>query len=85
MDTTSKKIFDFYNSKGFLERYGVDLFITAIILLIVFIMASYYSVMNQLEPIRTDWANKRCNPSVMPFAGIINAPEGESKFKYAAD
>jgi hypothetical protein len=85
MDTTSKKIFDFYNSKGFLERYGVDLFITAIILLIVFIMASYYSVMNQLEPIRTDWANKRCNPSVMPFAGIINAPEGESKFKYAAE
>ena len=85
MDTISKQLFDFYNSKGFLERYGSDMFIALLIVIIFFVIFSYYSVMNQLEPIRDDWVNRRCDPSVIPFAGIINAPEGESKFNYAAE
>ena len=38
--------------------------------------------MNKVEPIKQDWLNQRCRPEVMPFAGIINAPPGTSKFEF---
>ena len=84
MDTIQQKIVDFYNKKGFLETYGVDLYVTIFLILLFFVMICYFIVMNNLQPIKTDWANQRCKPSVIPFAGIINAPDGTSKFDYTA-
>ena len=34
--------------------------------------------MINVQPIKDDWINQRCKPSVIPFAGLINAPEGTS-------
>jgi hypothetical protein len=34
--------------------------------------------MNQLKPIKDDWATKRCSPKVIPFAGLINKPDNMS-------
>jgi hypothetical protein len=28
-----------------------------------------------MQPIKDDWVNQRCKPSVIPFAGIINKPD----------
>jgi len=39
--------------------------------------------MREITPIKLDWVNRRCSPAVMPFAGIINAPPGTSKFAFA--
>ena len=38
-----------------------------------------------MDPIRQNWANERCKPEVMPFAGLINAPKGTSKMTYTAE
>ena len=32
-----------------------------------------------------DWANQRCNPAVIPFAGMINAPSGESVIQFTGE
>jgi hypothetical protein len=84
METIQKKIINFYNKRGFLETYGTDLYVTIFIILFFFVGTAYFIVMNNLEPLKSDWPNQRCNPSVIPFAGIINAPEGTSKFNYTA-
>jgi hypothetical protein len=34
--------------------------------------------MKNIQPIKDDWVNQRCKPSIMPFAGIINPPVGTS-------
>ena len=34
--------------------------------------------MKNASEIREDWANQRCSPKVLPFAGQINAPPGTS-------
>jgi hypothetical protein len=70
---------------GYLDKYGGSVVVTGIVLFIFFIIFSYFYVMNKLKPIKADWVNQRCNPAVMPFAGIINAPPTESKIDYTAD
>ena len=75
-----------YNKVGFLEKYGGSLWMTVIVILVFFIAISYYHIYNNLQPIKADWANQRCNPTVMPFAGLINPPDPKkmSAFDFTA-
>ena len=70
---------------GYLDKYGGSVVVSGIVLFIFFLIFSYFYVMNRLKPIKADWVNQRCNPAIMPFAGIINAPPSESKIDYTAD
>lgn len=73
-----------YKKNGYLDKYGGSVVLTGITLFFFFLIFSYYYVQSKIEPIRRNWVNERCKPEVMPFAGIINAPKGESKMKYAS-
>ncbi len=89
MDKIPKR-FDFYINKitqkvTYLDKYGGSVIVTGIILFSFFLIFSYFYVMNKLKPIKTDWVNQRCNPAVMPFAGLINAPPNSSKIEYTAE
>lgn len=85
MDNIYNSINEFYTKLGFLEKYGKDVFVATIIILVFLIVFSYFHVMNRIEPIRANWVKERCNPSVMPFAGIINAPPGVNKMTYTTE
>jgi hypothetical protein len=74
-----------YTKLGYLDKYGGSVIISIFTLLFFFLIISYYYIQTKIEPIKKNWVNERCKPSVMPFAGIINAPKGQSKVKYAAD
>ena len=82
MDYFYKSINNLYEKKGFLEKYGGSLVMTIIIILVFFVLVSYFFIISKMETIKQDWPNQRCKPSVIPFAGIINAPEGQSKQEY---
>jgi hypothetical protein len=41
--------------------------------------------MINVQPIKDDWVNQRCKPSVIPFAGLINTPEGTSATDFTKD
>lgn len=71
-DALFKKINDLYNKKGFLEKYGADIWLAIIICLVFFCITAYYYVLNNIEPIKADWENQKCSPAVLPFAGLIN-------------
>ena len=82
--TFSKNIEKLYKKSGYLDKYGTSLLITTIILYSFFLAGAYYKVKQEMLPIRADWLNQRCNPAVLPFAGIINAPKGTSAMSYTA-
>jgi hypothetical protein len=42
----------------------------------MFVVISYSMVMKNIQPIKDNWAKERCKANVIPFAGLINAPEG---------
>jgi len=71
-DTIFKTINELYNKRGFLDKYGADIWLAVIICLVFFCITAYYYVLNNMEPIKADWENQKCSPSVLPFAGLIN-------------
>ena len=74
-----------YKKNNYLDKYGGSVVITALTLLFFFVIFSYYYIQNKMEPIRADWANQRCRPEIMPFAGMINAPRGKSQMDYTSE
>jgi hypothetical protein len=77
------KISDIYENQTYLERYGEYVFV-AIIICISFILAiTYIHIKINIGKIRADWNNQKCKPNIMPFAGMINAPDNMSKMEYA--
>ena len=74
-----------YDKKTYLDKYGGSVIATGVTLLIFFCIFSFFYIQSKMDPIRQNWANERCKPEVMPFAGLINAPKGTSKMSYTAD
>jgi len=83
-----EEIDDLYNKGGgYFTRYAGSFWFTVVVCVIVFILVSYYHVRNKLKPILNDWANQRCNPTVIPIAGWINDDRGDNKsnIEYTGD
>ena len=74
-----------YYSATFSDLYGGSVFATVFIIVIFTLLVIYYDIMTQSQEIRNDWANQRCSPRIIPFAGIINAPPEKSQFEYTAE
>jgi len=41
--------------------------------------------MKNIQPIKDDWKNQRCNPGVIPFAGFINKPDDKSAIDFTSE
>lgn len=85
MDTIYKNISNLYDKAGYLDRYGTDLYITIVVIILFFLAISYFQVMSRVQPIRADWLKQRCNPSVIPFAGLIYKPDGKTALQATGD
>lgn len=79
------KINKLYNTSTLFEKYGLDVWITIIVIIIFLFVTSYFYILNHLHSLRMNWTANRCNPLYMPFAGIINNKTNKSNFDYALD
>ena len=79
------KINKMYEGLSYFDQYGgsVLLFIAATI--IVFLVWAYSKVIINIQPIKDDWVNQRCNPAVIPFAGVVNPPDGVSPIEFTQE
>ena len=75
-------LYGFINRQGYLYKNGSSVAITVILFIIFFLINSYLFININTSYYKKNWVEWRCDPSIMPFAGIINAPYGESKFEY---
>ena len=64
-----------YKNIGFIDQYGGDVFLCFIYFLIPIIIFLYFKTIKDIQPIKDDWANQRCKPTIIPFAGFINKPD----------
>lgn len=74
-----------YDNLNYFDQYGSSLVLFILITIALFILCSYCFVMINVEPIKEDWVNQRCKPSIIPFAGLINAPEGTSSTDFTKE
>jgi hypothetical protein len=77
------KIMNIYDNQTFLERYGEYVFLSIIICIAFILLVTYINIKINITKIRADWVNQKCKPNIMPFAGMINAPQNMSKIEYA--
>ena len=76
-------LLDKYATKNtYMSKYGGSVIITILTLLTFVVAFGYNHYQAQLKFLRKNWNNVKCNPLIIPFAGIINAPEGESQMNY---
>jgi hypothetical protein len=67
-----KKINNINDNASYYALFNNDIWITIIIFIIVFIIASYYIIKSSIRSYKSQWETNKCNPIFMPFASIIN-------------
>jgi hypothetical protein len=82
---TTGKLREMYDNLSYFDQYGTSIIFFMLLTFIVFIIYSYFSIMSDIQPIKDDWINQRCNPKVLPFAGFINRPDGVSISDYTQE
>ena len=85
MDENITKITKMYDNLSYLDQYGNSVILIILITFILFLLIAYSYIMINIAPIRNNWASERCKPYVIPFAGMINAPEGTSMTDYTQE
>jgi hypothetical protein len=78
MSTSLDSINQSYAKLTYVDKYNGSIFLVILATLVVFLICAYFSIFTNIQPIKDDWINQRCNPKVMPFAGFINKPDGET-------
>lgn len=84
-DESYKNIKKMYDNLNYFDQYGSSLVLFILITISLFVLCSYCFVMINVQPIKDDWINQRCKPSIIPFAGLINAPEGTTSTDFTKD
>lgn len=75
---------EIYRKSGYLDRYGLSLIITCIIVAAFVITMVYFRVSSNFKAVKADWINERCNPKYIPFAGTINDYSGKAALDFTA-
>ena len=61
-----------YTDATFHSRYGLDIFLTILIVISMLGFIGYWTILNNLQSIRNHWDTEKCNPMYMPFVHLIN-------------
>jgi len=70
-------ISEIYNQRGYLDVHSFDVLISFAIIFVITLSTGYANYQSMLMAIRADWDIYRCNPAVMPFAGVVMPVEGK--------
>ena len=84
-NTWTERIEKKYSKEGYMDKYGGSVLLTSITLGIFGMLFGYHYFQTDIKALKKDWPNIRCNPLIIPFAGIINAPPDGSKWEYTAE
>tara|TARA_B100000902_G_C27309209_1_gene917340 strand:+ start:866 stop:1885 length:1020 start_codon:yes stop_codon:yes gene_type:complete len=74
-----------YTDATFSTKYGVDIFLTIIIITVLLSIVIYFSVLNNLQKLRSNWDEEKCNPINFPFIHIINPDPNKTKTQQITD
>ena len=82
MNESAAKVAGLYKGLSYNDQYGGSVVIVVILIIILFLVYSYFKTSINAQPIRDNWPKYRCRPDVIPFAGMINKPDGETTIGY---
>lgn len=79
-------LLDKYATKNtYMSKYSGSVAITILTLLTFVVAFGYNHYQAQLKFLKKNWNTVKCNPLIIPFAGLINAPKGKSAMNYTEE
>ena len=82
MNKTTDYMNGLYDNLSFLDMYATSAILFIFITFFVIITFTYFNIMRNSQEVKQNWEKERCKPSIIPIAGLINAPEDESILEY---
>ena len=79
------KLTKMYNKQSYYDVYGGSTVFSVLFVIGFFSLVSYITLSNKFAYIRKNWGNYRCNPQVIPLAGIINKDPHKGVLETTAD
>ena len=80
-----RSIHDLYKHLTYFDQYGTSVFLLIIVTICLLSVVSYCYIITNMQSIKDDWINQRCKPYIIPFAGIINAPNGMPSGQFTSE
>jgi len=74
-----------YTKQTYTQKYGGYMWLSLLIITVFITIIGYFMSGGKTNSLKKNWAENRCNPGVMPFAGIINNTTGKSAMEYTED
>ena len=72
-----------YDNLSFIDLYGASVISFVCLTLIEVLLIVYFNIKINIEFYKDNWITYKCNPLIMPFAGIINKPPDETNIGFA--
>ena len=66
----------------YFEKHTTSIIFVAVLLILFVIATIYFRMSIQFQPIKDNWAARRCEPLVIPFAGLINKPHDRGVLEF---
>jgi len=79
------KISNLYTKLTYFDEYSGSIGFIVLITIVTILICVYCYVMIRAETIKKDWAQQRCKPNIIPFAGIINKPDNMTATEYTVE
>ena len=71
-----------YDNLSFFEVHFQSILIVLLASVVVILIATAGKILTKSNVIRTNWEAERCKPNIIPFAGLINKPIGQTIAEY---
>ena len=89
MDEINKLYFNninnIYSDSGYFKRYGLDVWLTIIIVIVMLCIFGYFHTLNNLQIVRANWDTEKCNPIYYPYVPLINPDPNKTPEKQISD
>lgn len=82
---TNKFIEKNYKNLSYLDEYFGSLLLMIVFGILVGLVFLYSFLSQYKTEIQQNWQTEKCKLGIIPFAGLINAPEGEDWIQYTSD
>lgn len=74
-----------YPKQKYFDKYSEYIVLCSILFLVLGLVVSYLTVINNVGHLKENWKENKCNPRVIPFAGFIYNPSDKTNIEYTGD
>ncbi len=82
MDAPISYINKLYDNLSFFELHFQSILLVLLVSIIVILVATASRILSKSNVLKANWDAERCKPNIMPFAGLINKPIGQTVAEY---